>query len=66
MRGRFGRFAMQIDIEAAARVAPAGVGEPLAADLAVRRMRWVPAVAILAAIAAVLLASCLAVIMSLS
>ena len=49
---------MQIDIEATARLAPAGAGEARAAHLA--------AASVLAATAAVLLASCLAVIMGLS
>ena len=57
---------MQIDIEAPARLAPVGAGEARAADLAAQRMRWVPAATVLAATAAVLLASCLAVIMGLS
>jgi len=57
---------MQIDIEAPARLAPVGAGEARAADLAAQRMRWAPAATVLAATAAVLLASCLAVIMGLS
>jgi len=58
---------MQIDIEAAARVAPGGLsGEMPAGELVRQRMRWARPAIVLAAGAAVLLASCLAVIMGLS
>jgi hypothetical protein len=58
---------MQIDVEAAARAAPAGIfAETIEADFAEWHFRRAPAAAILAAIAAVLLASCLAVMMGLT
>jgi hypothetical protein len=58
-------YSMHIDIKAA-RVAPGRAAEAFATDLPARRTRWAPAATALAAAAAVLLASCLAVIMGLS
>jgi len=58
---------MQIDIEAAARMAPAGIAaETPPTDLVQGHIRWARTATVLAATTAVLLASCLAVIIGLS